>query len=98
MNGDGGTSNDLIYIPKDQSEMNFEEYTVGTTTFTIDQQKAAWDQFINQDEYLAENRGKYAERGAVFMPMVFRADLSLIQEFYTNFVDRKILFKLELMC
>ena len=89
MNGDGGTSNDLIYIPKDQSEMNFEEYTVGTTTFTIDQQKAAWDQFINQDEYLAENRGKYAERGAVFMPMVFRADLSLIQEFYTNFVDRK---------
>jgi hypothetical protein len=29
LNGDGGTSNDLIYIPRDQSEMNFLQYTTG---------------------------------------------------------------------
>ncbi len=28
-NGDGGTSNDLLYIPRDQSEMNFQTYTSG---------------------------------------------------------------------
>ena len=27
MNGDGGTANDLIYIPRDVSEMNFSQFT-----------------------------------------------------------------------
>jgi len=89
MNGDGGTSNDLIYIPKDASEMYFEQYTDGGTTFTVADQQAAWEAFIQQDEYLSKNRGKYAERGAVFMPMVFRADLSLIQEFYGEFIGKR---------
>lgn len=89
MNGDGGTSNDLIYIPRDQSEMNFQEYTSNNVTYTADQQAAAWDAYIEQDEYLKEHRGEYAERGAVFMPMVFRADLSFIQEFSANIIDKK---------
>lgn len=89
LNGDGGTSNDLIYIPKDASEMYFEQYTDGGTTFTVADQQAAWNAFIEQDEYLSKNRGKYAERGAVFMPMVFRADLSVIQEFYGEFIGKK---------
>lgn len=89
LNGDGGTSNDLIYIPKDASEMYFEQYTDGGTTFTVADQQAAWNAFIEQDEYLSKHRGEYAERGAVFMPMVFRADLSLIQEFYGEFIGKK---------
>lgn len=89
MNNDGGTSNDLIYIPKDKSEMYFEQFTDAGVTFTIDQQKDAWEAFINQDEYLSNNRGKYAERGAVFMPMVWRADLSITQEFYTELLGKK---------
>ncbi len=89
LNGDGGTSNDLIYIPRDASEMYFEQYTDGGTTFTIADQQAAWNAFIEQDDYLSKNRGKYAERGAVFMPMVFRADLSIIQEFYGEFIGKK---------
>ena len=93
LNGDGGTSNDLIYIPRDASEMNFEQYSVTlsgvTTTFTAQQQIDAWEAFIKQDEYLSENRGKYAERNAAFLPMVFRADLSLVQEFAVNFMSKK---------
>ncbi len=89
LNGDGGTSNDLIYIPNDASEMYFEQYTDAGTTFTVADQQAAWNAFIEQDEYLSKNRGKYAERGAVFMPMVFRADLSVIQEFYGEFIGKK---------
>ena len=93
LNGDGGTSNDLIYIPKDKSEMNFEQYsvTVGTNTitFTPEQQADAWEAFIQQDPYLSKNRGKYAERNAAFLPMVFRADLSLVQEFTQKFLGYK---------
>lgn len=93
LNGDGGTSNDLIYIPKDKSEMNFEQYsvTIGTQTitFTAQQQADAWDAFINQDPYLSKNRGKYAERNAAFLPMVFRADLSIVQDFHQWFLGYK---------
>ena len=89
MNGDGGTSNDLIYIPKDKSEMYFEQFTASGVTFTVDMQKDAWEAFIQQDDYLSKNRGKYAERGAVFRPMVWRADFSIIQEFYTELLGKK---------
>lgn len=83
-NGDGGTGNDLIYVPRDASEMNFQEYTSGSTTFTVADQQAAWDAFIEQDDYLKDRRGKYAERNGVLLPMVFRADFSIVQEVFKN--------------
>ncbi len=98
LNGDLGTANDLIYIPKDASEMNFQQYTYNNNTpndatddivFTPEQQQEAWEAYIKQDEYLNANRGKYAERGAVFMPMVYRADLSLIQEVFTDLLGKR---------
>jgi len=75
-NGDGGTSNDLIYIPRDQSEMNFEAFT----GFSAAQQAAAWDAYINQDKYLSQHRGEYAVRNAVFLPFLHRADFSASQD------------------
>jgi hypothetical protein len=81
MNGDGASNNDLIYIPRNTNEMNFIPITVGTTTtYTAAQQAAAWDAFINQDAYLSTHRGQYAERNAVFLPMVYRADVSISQD------------------
>jgi hypothetical protein len=82
-NGDG-SNNDLIYIPRDKSEMNFQEYAAGGRTFTAAQQADAWDAYIQQDKYLSKNRGKYAERGAVFLPVVYRTDLSITQDIFTN--------------
>jgi len=79
MNGDGALTNDLIYVPRNQSEMNFVAIT-GATPFTAAQQAAAWDAFINQDKYLSKRRGGYAERNGVFLPMVYRADLSISQD------------------
>ena len=88
MNGDGGTSNDLIYIPRDQTEMNFQPYSVTvsgvTTAFTAQQQADAWEAFIKQDPYLSAHRGEFAERGAVFVPFVHRADVSFAQEIAQN--------------
>src|SRR2546429_7749546 len=84
MNGDGASGNDLIYVPRNTSEMNFVPDTVrsgaNTTIYSPGQQTAAWEAFINQDAYLSSRRGGYAERNAVFLPMVYRADMSISQD------------------
>ena len=79
MNGDGAINNDLVYIPRTTGEMNFLPIT-GATPYTAAQEAAAWDAFISQDPYLSKHRGQYAERNAVFLPKVFRADLSVSQD------------------
>lgn len=89
LNGDGGFSNDLIYIHRSTNEMNFEEFTSSGTTFTAAQQAEAWESFINQDKYLSANRGNVAERGAVIMPMVWRADFNFSQTLFTNLAGKR---------
>ncbi|MEY3644479.1 MAG: hypothetical protein RLZZ207_1174, partial [Bacteroidota bacterium] len=84
LNGDGGTSNDLIYIPATKAEMNFQTFTASGRTFTAAEQADAFEAYILQDKYLSANRGGYAQRGAVIMPMVYRADLSFAQQLFTN--------------
>ena len=83
MNGDGST-NDLIYIPRDTSEMNFAPFTVGTRTFTPAEQAAAYEAYIQQDPYLSEHRGEYAQRNALSFPMLRRLDLSIAQDIFRN--------------
>ena len=80
INGDGGTSNDLLYIHRNISEMNFQDIP----GFTAAQQAAAWDAFIAQDPYLSKRRGQYAERGAVFLPLVKRIDFGVTQDVFAN--------------
>jgi hypothetical protein len=84
LNGDGASFNDLVYIHRDQGEMNFSTFTTGGRTFTAAEQSAAWDSFIAQDPYLSQHRGEYAERGAVFLPLVHRLDMSLTQDIFKN--------------
>ena len=94
LNGDGGTSNDLIYIHRDTSEMNFQQFTVGARTFTAAEQAEAWNAYIEQDSYLSKHRGEYAERGAVFLPMVNRMDLSVSQELFANIGGKRNAFQI----
>jgi hypothetical protein len=93
LNGDGGTNNDLIYIHNNISEMNFQTYTATvsgqTVTFTAQDQALAWDQYIENDQYLKGHRGEYAERGAANLPIVFRADLSVAQDVFMNFLGAR---------
>ena len=84
MNGDSATNNDLIYIPKDTSEMNFVTFTSGTRTYTAADQASAFETFIQQDSYLKEHRGQYAERGGVFLPFLKRMDISLTQDIFAK--------------
>jgi len=96
MNGDGANGNDLIYIPRDQSEMNFSTFASGGRTFTAADQAAAFERYIQQDPYLSKNRGRYAARGAVFLPMVWRADLSVTQDLFTNVRGKRNAFQVRI--
>ncbi len=89
MNGDSNSSNDLIYIHRDISEMNFQQFTSGGVTYTADQQAQAWNAYIEQDPYLSKNRGKYAERNGLRLPMVFRMDFGLQQDIFADLGGRR---------
>jgi hypothetical protein len=93
LNGDGGTLNDLIYIHRDVSEMNFQTYTSGGRTYTAAEQAAAWNAYIEQDDYLREHRGEYAQRGAVFLPLVKRLDFTVAQDLFTTLKGRRHAFQ-----
>ena len=62
--------------------MNFKTLTTGGKTFTPADQAAAFEAYIQQDAYLSSHRGQYAQRGAVFYPIVKRLDLSLAQDLF----------------
>ncbi|MBA3645066.1 MAG: TonB-dependent receptor [Gemmatimonadaceae bacterium] len=99
MNGDGGFNNDLLYVPRDQSEMNFETYTIKATTttpavtFTAQQQADAWEAYIKQDAYLSKHRGEYTQRNAVFLPLVKRLDFGFAQELFAKTAGRRNTFE-----
>ena len=41
----------------------------------------------------AQHRGQYAERNALFLPLVHRADISVSQDFYFNIAGRRNTFQ-----
>lgn len=87
-NGDlnrDGINADLLYIPMNASEFNFK----AANGFTVDQQRAAFDEFINNDKYLSTRRGKYAERNAVLLPWQNRVDVRILQDLFTNIGGRR---------
>jgi hypothetical protein len=85
MNNDGNTA-DLIYIPKDDSEIIFVDVIQGgEVTFTAAEQRQAFWNFVEQDKYLSENKGEYAERYAGLMPWRSRFDFRILQDIFTTF-------------
>lgn len=82
VNNDGLTTNDLIYVPKDQNDIVLVPATGGAP----DARSAAviWAQlnnYINQDPYLSMRRGQYAERNGLLLPFYKRLDLNFTQDF-----------------
>ena len=85
-NGDGTSGNDLMYVPKDQSEMNFlaQAASGAAPAVSVQEQKDAFDAYINQDKYLSTRRGKYAERNGALQPYIGRFDMSFQLELFRN--------------
>lgn len=72
LNGDGSGLNDLLYIPT--------EAELGQMNFVSDAQRNAFGDFIQQDDYLSENRGSYAEKYAILSPWYSSWDLRILQD------------------
>lgn len=84
MNGDRVNGNELIFVPKQWTDIKFVPLTVGTKTYTAEEQQAAFWNYVNQDDYLKTRNGQYAERNALVIPMLHRFDLSVVQDIYLN--------------
>ncbi|MEW6702628.1 MAG: carboxypeptidase regulatory-like domain-containing protein [Bacteroidota bacterium] len=95
VNGDGSGSNDLIYIPRNQSEINFDPYTdANGNLISAQQQWNAFNAFIEQDNYLKNNRGKIAERFGAINPWFSNIDLRILQDFSFFMGSQKHTFQL----
>lgn len=79
MNNDG-TTNDMIYIPAQLSDINLIPIT-GSTPVSVSDQWTALNDFISGDKYLSKHRGEYAERNAARTPFTHQFDFRFLQEF-----------------
>lgn len=84
MNNDGNSAADLLYIPRNASEIIFVNATYGGVTYTPAQQWEAFDRYISQDKYLNRNRGQYSERNGAQLPWYHQIDFKFLQDISTN--------------
>lgn len=87
VNGDA-IAGDLLYIPNSAAEINFVPIT-GTTPFTVEQQRTAFDLLMSNSKYLDKNRGSIADRNAVTLPWYNRVDFKLLQDLFVNIGKQK---------
>ena len=85
LNGDGITA-DLMYIPRDASEITFSPVTTGSGANTVvkyspEQQATAFMNYVNQDKYLSSRKGQYAERNGALLPWLNQVDMKILQDF-----------------
>ncbi|MDY0098589.1 MAG: carboxypeptidase regulatory-like domain-containing protein [Bacteroidales bacterium] len=80
VNGDG-ISSDIMYIPINRYELEFADYK-GMTA--VEQRDAFWN-YVNNNDYLKSRMGKYAERFGDLEPWLHRFDAKILQDIYSNF-------------
>lgn len=97
MNGDGYT-NDLIYIPRNASEITFMPLTTTVTladgskvtkNFTPQQQSDRFFELVNGNDYLKNNKGSYSERNGGILPWTHTFDFKILQDFYVNVAGKR---------
>jgi hypothetical protein len=94
-----GTNNDLIYIPKDPSEIDFVPITAAYNTLALSnvngtynngiaysakQQSDLFFAYIEQDKYLRKHKGQYAERNGAQYPWRNQVDAKFVQDLFVN--------------
>ena len=78
---DGGFNfNEVAYIPGSASDINLVE----SNGLSASEQYAILDEFINNDPYLSDHRGQFAERNSNWAPFKTIFDARFLQEFKVN--------------
>jgi hypothetical protein len=90
-NGDGEYSNSLIYVPALASDINLVDIgTPGDADYvSASQQWQDLQRFINNDDYLRNRKGEYAERNAARTPFENVIDLKFAQDVFTDIGGRQ---------
>lgn len=91
LNGDG-FSNDLMYIPKDASDIKLVNASSVSGVADTRTQAELWSQlntFIEKSPYLSKHRGAFAQRQALILPWVHRLDLNFTQDVYLKVKNTK---------
>ena len=73
-NVSGLTSPQLMYIPTAEELANMP--------FASEENRAAFEEFICNDNYLSKHRGTYSKRNCGLAPWINRFDFKIAQEFY----------------
>lgn len=94
MNGDGYSS-DLMYIPKDQNDIVFKDLGAGMSP---QEQWDAFSKFMEQDNYLKNHKGEYAQRFGGLLPWQHQFDFKWVQDlFYQKGSDSKVQFTFDIL-
>ncbi|MEP6613771.1 MAG: TonB-dependent receptor, partial [Mucilaginibacter sp.] len=83
LNGDGVRGNDLIYIPRTQADIVLIPNGASDTRTPAQ----LWDQlnaYINQDSYLNNHRGQYAQRNGLLLPFFNQINLNITQDIFVT--------------
>lgn len=70
----------LMYVPNDASEINFQEVEIGGVTYSPQDQWNILNNYIENSDYLRNNRGNVVERNAATLPWLHRFDLRITQD------------------
>jgi outer membrane receptor for ferrienterochelin and colicin len=92
LNNDGFNGNDLMFVPKDASQIKLVNASAVGGVADTRTQAELWSQldaFISNNPYLSTRRGQFAERQALVLPWVHRADLNITQDVYIKYKDTK---------
>jgi hypothetical protein len=86
-----GTNADVIYIPKDRSEIDFDPtpLVVNGISYSAAVQKEMFFAYIEQDKYLRAHMGQYAERNGAQLPWRGQLDFRFVQELFTKIGKNK---------
>jgi hypothetical protein len=87
---DGQTNNDLVFIPTatQLQNMTFVPTNFGGVTYTQQQQRDAFEQYIQKDKYLRNHRGEIMPRNGSRTPFTNVLDLKITQGFSIKFGDK----------
>ena len=98
-NGDNQSGNDLMYVPNKASDLSFNEKKkkIGSKDSVIatkQQQIDAFENYISNNPFLNDNRGKIVERNALILKWLTTIDLSIVQEFGVKISGREHKFQI----